>query len=217
MKLKRFVYGIPGLFKGLFMLANEHARDYELKRRFPHAIIDDGVCVDASVKIGKQCHVLGNCIINNSVIGAYTYVSRNALIQNTTIGKYCSISHDFVSGLGAHPMHLFSTSPLFYKAKNPLRLKIVSEDLIFDEYKPIYIGNDVWIGAKVIILDGVTVGDGAVVAAGSIVTKDVPPYAVVAGVPARVIKYRFNPERIELIQKSKWWELCPQDAYQQMK
>ncbi len=68
------------------------------------------------------------------------------------------------------------------------------------------IGNDVWIGANVLILDGVTIGNGAIIAAGAVVTKDVPPYAVVGGVPAKIIKYRFNKEEIDFLEQLKWWE-----------
>jgi hypothetical protein len=72
-----------------------------------------------------------------------------------------------------------------------------------------HIGNDVWIGGGVIVLQGTTIGDGAVIAAGAVVTRDVAPYAVVAGVPARVLKYRFSPEQVEYLLRLRWWDLPP--------
>ena len=73
--------------------------------------------------------------------------------------------------------------------------------------KPIHIGNDVWIGARSIIMDGVSIGDGAIVAAGSVVTKDVPPYAVVGGSPAKIIKYKFSQDIIDRLEEIQWWNL----------
>ena len=85
-------------------------------------------------------------------------------------------------------------------------MQLVEKDLPFEEYKQIRIGSDVWIGARAIILDGIQIGHGAVIAAGAVVTKDVPPYAVVAGVPASIIKYRFKPEIQANLLRTKWWE-----------
>ncbi|TLU65218.1 CatB-related O-acetyltransferase [Thalassotalea litorea] len=106
-----------------------------------------------------------------------------------------------------HPKDYFTTSPLFYRVKNTFKLNIVNEDLEFDEYSRVTIGNDVWIGARAIILDGVKIGDGAIIAANAVVTKDVPPYAIVTGVPAKINSYRFEKERINELLKLKWWDL----------
>lgn len=203
--IKRLLLISFGLFKGLFKLANDSARDIQNKKKYPQAIIDCGSSFTPDTTIGNHSHILSGAIINHSHIGNYSYCGQNCIIQNTTIGNYCSIANDVMIGLGKHPLDFFSTSPLFYRKNNPLRLEVISENKNFEEYKPIEIGSDVWIGAKVIIMDGISIGHGAVVAAGAVVTKDVPPYAIIGGVPAKIIKYRFSDEKIENFLQSKWW------------
>ena len=197
-----------GIIKELCLLANKGARDLINKRKYHHAIIDNGCCFTDDSVVGERAHLFANCIINHTSIGNYTYIGRNSLIQNTNIGNYCSISHEVICGLGRHPLDLFSTSPVFYRRNNPLYLQIVNKDIEFEEYLPINIGHDVWIGARAIIMDGVNIGNGAVIAAGAVVTKDVPPYAIVGGVPAKIIKYRSEHDFVDK-QPKEWWNYDP--------
>lgn len=195
-----------GIIKKIFELAKEGTRDIQNKYRFSNATVDYGCCINHQSKIAPHVHLLSNVIVNFSDIGSYTYIGKNCLIQNTKIGRFCSIANDVLIGLGKHPTHFFSTSPLFYRTKNPLNIKLIDENVDFTEYLPIEIGHDVWIGTRAIILDGVKIGTGAIVAANSAVTKDVPPYAIVGGVPAKIIKYRFPDETIQKLLKTCWWE-----------
>jgi acetyltransferase-like isoleucine patch superfamily enzyme len=211
---RRLLYIPIGLIYYCIEIVNASARNIENSKRFKHAKIDKGCCIDSKSYIGTHSHILHHSIINNSNIGDYTYIGHNSMIQNTTIGNYCSISYNIICGLGNHPLDLFSTSPLFYKRQNTFNIKVVEEDIHFQEYKPIIIGNDVWIGARAIILDGICIGNGAVIAAGSIVTKNVPEYAIVGGVPARILKYRKTPNHKN--EATPWWNLPPKEAYRQM-
>jgi acetyltransferase-like isoleucine patch superfamily enzyme len=205
-KLKRILLLPFGFIKKLAELANEGARDIENKFRFKSAIIEKRCSFDSKSVIHPNVHLLENCIINNSEIHSYTYLGKNCLVQNTSIGKFCSIANDVLIGLGNHPLELLSTSPIFYRRNNPLQIDLIKKDLDIVEYKPINIGNDVWVGTRAIIMDGVSIGHGSVIAANSVVTKDVPPYAVVGGVPAKILKYRFSLEKREEIISSKWWD-----------
>jgi chloramphenicol O-acetyltransferase type B len=210
MKLRNIIYRIIlypfGILKSIHTLGKNGSRDFNNKVRFKNVIIDDGVCIDFKAVIKPNVHLLSNCIINNANIDSYSYVGKNSMVQNASIGKFCSISNDVFIGLGSHPTDYFSTSPIFYKKKNIIEIDLISQDYPFQEYENIKIGNDVWIGAKAIVLDGITIGHGAVVAANAVVTKDVPPYAIVGGVPAKILKYRFNDEKIKILLKSNWWD-----------
>lgn len=195
-----------GLIYRLFLLSLDGSRDITNKLRFSRSIIDVGCCIDSKSKVGPQCRVMHDAFISNSTISQYSYIGFKSILQNVTVGSFCSISNQVYIGLGNHPSNFFSTSPLFYRRNNPLKIKLIEKDIEFDEYHKIIIGNDVWIGARVIVLDGVVIGNGAILAANSVVTKNVPPYAIVAGVPAKIIKYRFSEEKINDLSKSEWWK-----------
>lgn len=205
-----------GLLTKLWSLSKEGARDVHNQIRFKGAKVDRGCCIDSNSKIKPDAHIFTNTIINNSSISSYSYIGRNSLVQNTTIGKFCSISKEVNIGLGSHPLERFSTSQLFYRSENAIKINLVKKDIGVIEYKPIQIGHDVWIGTRAIILDGVSVGHGSVIAANSVVTKDVPPYAIVGGVPAKIIKYRFTDDVIATLLNLGWWNWSLEKIYVEM-
>ncbi len=143
--------------------------------------------------------------LKNVALGDFTYVSKNSEIMNAKIGKFCSISSGCRIGLGTHPVNFVSTHPIFYSVRGQAQLSF-SDKSMQDEYKEIIIGHDVWIGTNVIIIDGVKIGNGAIIAAGSTVTKDIPAYAIVGGVPAKIIRYRFSKSDCENLESFKWWD-----------
>ena len=139
-------------------------------------------------------------------MGDYSYVGRNSRIIHADVGKFCSIASETKIGLGTHTLDKISTSPIFTEAKNGTKQSWVKASSV-NPFKRVTVGNDVWIGVRAMVMGGVTIGDGAVIGAGSIVTKDVPPYAVVAGVPAKIIRYRFTQEQIDVLLAHPWWNL----------
>ena len=142
----------------------------------------------------------------NATLGDFTYVAEKSRLTNTNIGKFSCIGPEVIAGLGKHPSRDFvSTHPIFFSKLKQAQISFVA-DSYFNEFSPIKIGNDVWIGARAIIMDGITIGDGAIVAAGAVVTKDVPSYAIVGGVPAKVLRYRFDEKEIEYLMEFKWWD-----------
>ncbi len=156
-------------------------------------------------KVSEKSKIYAPALIDDVTIDDYTYISPNANISKTSIGKFNSIGPNFICGYGIHPLNAISTSPVFY-TKNGIENKSFCDNDIFETRKPIIIGNDVFIGANVTVLDGVTIGNGAVIGAGAVVVKDIPAYAIAVGVPAKVIKYRFDDEQIKKFQEIKWWE-----------
>lgn len=134
-------------------------------------------------------------------MGSYGCFDRSKFPENTVIGNYCSIAVGVKYLNGNHPLNNVSMHPLFYNKK----LGFVKEDTI--NRTSLVIGNDVWIGYNAIITSSCTrIGNGAVIGAGSVVTKDVPAYAIVAGNPARIIRFRFDSKKIDLIEQTEWWK-----------
>ncbi|MED0654831.1 CatB-related O-acetyltransferase [Anoxybacillus geothermalis] len=172
-----------------------------LKYKYRWATIDS-FYVDRTLKISKGARINKGVIIGKNVtIGEYTYINNNSVIFNTKIGKFCSISYNCMIGLPDHPIKHISTSPFIYSENNILQIP-----RSFEESKnQTIIGNDVWIGAGAIVMSGVSIGDGAIIGAGSIVTKDVPPYAIAVGNPAKVIKMRFDKNQISFLEQFEYW------------
>lgn len=160
----------------------------------------------ANCRFGNYNTLYDGAILRNVILGDFSYVGVNSKLANTDIGKFSCIGPDVIVGLGKHPSRDFvSIHPVFYSPLCQAQITFVSEHY-YEEFEQIKIGNDVWIGARAIILDGVTIGDGAIVGANSVVTRDVPAYAVVAGVPARILRYRFEPAEIDFLKQFQWWD-----------
>jgi acetyltransferase-like isoleucine patch superfamily enzyme len=144
--------------------------------------------------------------LRDSEIGSYSYIARNCQVYNTAVGKFTCIGPNVMTGMGAHPSSGFvSSHPLFYSTLGQSSGLVIVEKNLFDEFPRTEIGNDVWIGNNAIIKYGIKIGDGAIIASGAVVTKDVEPYSVVGGVPAKLIKYRFPKEQIAFLLTFKWW------------
>lgn len=159
----------------------------------------------AHCALSHKARVVAPFYLHHVELRSYSYIARNSNITNCIIGKFCSIGPNFCCGLGIHPLDGISTSPMFYSANRQNGFSFCKENKVVESCQT-RIGNDVFIGANVTVLDGVYIGDGAVIGAGAVVTKDVPPYAVVAGVPATVIKYRFDEKTIRDLLAKKWWD-----------
>lgn len=193
----------------LFVRCWRWFKRYSYRRN--HVILEGGVAFNKRTIISPYCRINDGACINDTEIGSYSYIGNNSNLAACKIGKYCSIA----SGVGlltaTHPTRDFvSTSPVLHSVDKQCGTTFVSENL-FSQHLSInnhalIIGNDVWIGANALFIGGHSIGDGAVVAAGSVVTKDVPPYAIVGGNPARIIRYRFSPEDIDFLLGDKWWD-----------
>lgn len=163
------------------------------------------------------CSIKGATIRHSFRLGAFSYCVSGYFFA-VRIGRYCSIAEDVQIGRHSHPISNISTSPLFYRSIGQVLDISPEEDDLSGEFcrdsppfnlKPVAIHNDVYIGHGAFIMPGVSIGNGAVIGAMSVVTKNVDPYTIVAGNPARVIRERFDPKTIELLLKLNWWNYAP--------
>jgi acetyltransferase-like isoleucine patch superfamily enzyme len=195
------------IFKGIISTLKNKLRSiyrYALiKSKYPTGLYDLTSQI-TECEFEKYVVIFNNTILYNSKIGAYTYIQMNGRVFNCDIGRFCSIAASVSIAPGMHDMSKVTTHPSFYFYTKALPKLFVTENKL-QLFQRVIIGHDVWIGEKVVIIDGVKIGNGAVIASGAIVVKDVEPYSVVGGVPAKHIKYRFDTETIDVIQNSKWW------------
>ena len=153
------------------------------------------------------------CTLAKVTMRRYSYVGSGTRITDAVIGSFCSIGGRCGIGGGIHPTDMVSTSPVFLKGHNILSKNFA--EISYEPSKTVEIGNDVWIGEGACIVSGVKIGDGAVIGAHAVVTHDVEPYAVVAGVPAKVIRKRFDEETIKQLLEVQWWE-WPEEKLESM-
>lgn len=144
------------------------------------------------------------CTLRDVSIGAYSYVAREAFLADVAVGAFASIGPRTLLGCGEHPADLVSTAPVFFSTRRQCGVSFAASDHAV-ERRTIILGNDVWLGAQVFVRDGVVIGDGAIIAAGAVVTSDVPAYAIVGGVPAKLIRYRFPADAIRRLLALRWW------------
>jgi acetyltransferase-like isoleucine patch superfamily enzyme len=135
----------------------------------------------------------------------HSFCGYDCDIHSADIGRFVSIANGVVIGGGRHPMEWVGMSPVFYRGRDSVKAKFSEHER--EPVRRVRVGHDVWIGRSAIVLPGVDIGHGAVVGAGAVVTKSVPPYAIVAGNPARLIRHRFEPAVVQRLLASAWWDL----------
>ena len=161
-------------------------------------------CILQNVSVDKTSAICSGVRFYRGKIGRYSYIGNNSFVIDTDIGSFTSISTDCYIGGASHPVNWVSTSPVFHKWENIMKKNFSKHE--FEIFKRTNIGNDVWIGNRVMLKAGVNIGDGAIIGMGSIVTKDIGAYEIWAGNPAKFIRKRFDDETIEKLLTIKWWE-----------
>ncbi len=155
---------------------------------------------------GRFCEVGARSKVAESSFGDYSYVVNDSDIIYTTVGKFCSIASHTRINPGNHPLERVALSHFTYRSS---AYGMGPDDRAFFEWRRSFrcvLGHDVWIGHGAIVLPGVQIGTGAAIGAGTVVTKDVPPFAIVVGNPGRILRYRFPPEIIAALQQIGWWD-----------
>jgi acetyltransferase-like isoleucine patch superfamily enzyme len=182
-----------------------------LKRK--KIVMRQNVLYNLATKFGGYNKIQKNVNICSSTIGIGTYLSEGCILANTKIGNFCSIAPYVKVVLGKHPTNIFvSTHPAFFSTQKQAGFSFVSENIFsesesksFNNGFRVEIGNDVWIGYGVHILEGVKIGNGAIIGACSLITKDIEPYTVNVGIPAKQINKRFTENDISFLENTQWW------------
>jgi acetyltransferase-like isoleucine patch superfamily enzyme len=172
-----------------------------LKKARASAIADSVIDPTSKVEAGST--------ILRSRFDRHSFCGYDCTIVDCDVGRFCSIAGGVVIGGSRHPIEYVSTSPVFLLHRDSVKAKFSKHP--YQWRAKTTIGHDVWIGDKVLIKGGLTIGHGAIIGMGSVVTKDVAPYAIVAGNPAHPIRMRFSPEIIEGLLKLKWWDMSDED------
>lgn len=181
-------------------------------QRYSNCIIEKGAYIDQSCIIEGYNRFANRTKLFHCNIGKATYFNSRTELHYVKIGRYCSIGSNVKAIAGRHPTSQFvSTHPAFFSTSKQAGFTYVEKNK-FEEYLYVHdhysvdIGNDVWIGSDARIMGGISIGDGAIIAAGALVTKDVPPYAIVGGVPAHIIRYRFDDNQVKKLLNIQWWD-----------
>ncbi len=200
MKFKKKIQNIIGRVRG----------DYRIKKISSDGFTGSDVSDLArliQVKLEGKVKVHERVFMERCCVGRHSYITCDTRIINATIGKFCSIGQFVSIGLPRHPSRIFvSTHPAFFSCENKGCFESFQNKSVFDESVPkTTIGHDVWIGNNVLIPGGVDVGAGSIIGCGAVVVKDVPPYSIVAGNPARIVGHRFSSDKIDKLLELEWW------------
>lgn len=185
--------------------------NYVIKLKHKSVVFHSGSIINKNSKFEGHNSVGKNNYLINTTVGTGTYTGNNVNFSSVHIGRFCSIASNVKNLLGRHPVDTFvSTHPAFF-SKQAAAGFTFSDEQLFEELKYVSpdflveIGSDVWIGENVTIFDNVKIGHGAIIGANSLVTKNIEPYSINVGVPAKQVKYRFDDETIKLLLKFEWW------------
>lgn len=185
-----------------------YLRWWRTRFRNPGCMIAQSAQVSPDSRLERPCRVYDGARIWGSQVGRCSYVGIDAIVSAAVVGRFVSIAPRVLIGGGVHPTREWvSTSPWFYSDAPWTGSMPSSARKRFEDLPVTQVGSDVWLGYSAIVLPGVTVGHGAIVGAGSVVIDDVPPYAIVVGSPAKILRYRFPSEICAKLLQREWWNL----------